>query len=703
MYTPGAGVISNQQFMRELSYLIPSFEIVTTNKKISYLNIPAAFDIETSSFYINGEKFACMYCWQFGIYNLVTMGRTWDEFKLFLKAIEILLSLSTGSRLIVYVHNLPYEFQFMRKWLDWDKVFCLENRKPVYCVSGGIEFKCSLKLSGGKKLESVAKDLTKYPCKKLVGYLDYSKIRTPLTPLTEKEVSYCENDIRVLLHYIQEKIEKDGDITRIPLTNTGYVRNHCRKNCFKRWNKYHNLMTNLTVSPQEFVELRDAFQGGFVHANHHYVRKVLHNVGSHDFGSSYPSVMVLEKFPMSKPILVDWTLSRAELLQLFKTHCCMFVLELFEVMPKRFNEHPISFSKCSECRGYTLDNGRIVTASYLKTTITEQDFFVYLEFYTFSEMRISKLRAYRKAYLPKEFVLTILEMYGGKTKLKGVEGEEENYMISKNMINASYGMSVTNPIRDEIKYINDMFVPDKANIEEGISDYNKNVRRFLYYPWGVWITAYSRANLFSGIIELEDDYVYSDTDSVKSLNTERHKKYFDNYNAQIVEKIRKAAEYHNISMELFMPMTKKGKKKIIGVWEYEGTYEKFKTLGAKRYLTFQHEHEEIHDGELTIQLTRPVYMLTLAGSNKEKTRAFLQTTGSPFDAFDDDLTIPSDRSGRILLTYIDEETEGDIVDYLGTPYHFHELSSIHMEPKEYHLSMSDQFLEYLEGMYDISE
>ena len=37
---------------------------INTNKKVTYLNIPCAFDIETTSMIINGEKFAFSYVWQ---------------------------------------------------------------------------------------------------------------------------------------------------------------------------------------------------------------------------------------------------------------------------------------------------------------------------------------------------------------------------------------------------------------------------------------------------------------------------------------------------------------------------------------------------------------------------------------------------------------------------------------------------------------
>lgn len=695
MYTVGEGILPKSEFALELYNSLESFDIVVDNKKVEYYNIPAAFDIEVSSFY-TGEKSpenkrAIMYIWQFGVNNLVVTGRTWEEFENFISLVQKIMSLNENRKLVVYVHNLPYEFQFIRKHFKWEEVFLLDERKPVYATSGGIEFRCSLKLAGGKSLENVGKDLQKYRVQKAVGNLDYDKIRTPITPLNEKELLYCENDIRVLLCYIQEKIEQDGDITRIPLTNTGYVRNYCRKECYSRWKPYRRVIENLTLDPDEYSQLKRAFQGGFTHANAHYVGQVLENVGSHDFTSSYPAVMVLEKFPMSNAQHITDGINESELLHLLLTKCCLFDIEIWELMPKLFQEHPISRHKCQICDNAIIDNGRVVMAEHIITTITEQDFFVYKEFYTWDKIAIRNLRVYDKNYLPKNFVHSILKLYEKKTVLKDVEGEEINYMISKNMINAGYGMMVTDPIRDELSYSDDTFFKVPKNILDGIERYNKNIRRFLFYPWGVWVTAYARANLFSGIIEMGDDYVYSDTDSIKSLNTESHQRYFDAYNKQIMDKIDKAAKYHGFDVDLFAPYTKKGKKKTIGVWDDEGVYDKFKTIGAKRYMTMR------------VQSTGPKHTITLAGSNKKRTMEYLEKTGDPFGNFDNGLTIPPDSSGRLIMTYIDDETSGTVVDMFGSEYHYHELSSIHAEKSEYNLSMSEEFIRYLEGLKDFGE
>lgn len=683
MFLQERGMVSPVEFISTLKPI----DYVTTNKQIIYYNVPAAFDIETSSFYINDEKFATMYIWMFGIGGKVTYGRTWKEFKNFLRVLSTVLNLSDQVRLPIYIHNLPYEFQWIRNWFEWDDVFLLDKRKPVKARTGGFEFRCSLKLAGGKSLENVGKDLKKYPIEKAVGDLDYSLIRGPDTPMTDQELHYCENDIRVLLSYIQEKIEIDGDVTKIPMTNTGYVRNYCRKECYKDWRRYRNRISSLTVQPEEYEKLKWAFQGGFTHANAHYANKLLHNVTSFDFTSSYPAVMLLEKFPMSKAKIIDTELTEEEFKNYIMNYCCMFDLELFDVIPKLYQDHPISSSKCRELKQYAEDNGRIVTAEHLKITCTEQDFAIYQQFYSWTRFNISNMYAYEKQYLPKRFVKAIIELYKGKTQLKDVDSEEVNYMILKNMLNAAYGMTVTDIVRDELSYKNGKYEMIGADIKKSIEKYNKNVRRFLYYPWGVWVTAYARANLFSGIIACGEDYVYSDTDSVKVLNVENHMDYFNRYNDEIFKKIERASKFHNISPIEFAPLTKNNVAKPIGVWDFDGKYDDFKTLGAKRYLT--------RSGKK--------YSLTVAGANKKKSCEYLISTGHPFEEFHHGLCIPKEYAKRMSLTYIDDESEGDAIDYLGNPFHFYEKSSVHMEPTDYTLTLSKMYIDYLKGVVDISE
>lgn len=707
-FSPESGLIDQVTFLKKITSI--KLPTITTNKKILYYNVPCAFDIEVSSFYYGGEKCACMYIWQFGILNWVTYGRTWDEFRGFLSVLSQVLGLSEDIRLACYVHNLSYEFQFMRKQIDFSKIFLLDERKPVYAISGGIEFRCSLKLSS-KSLEKVGEDLVKYKEHKHVGDLDYQLIRFHSTPLTEEELGYCEADIRVLLAYIQEKIENDGSVAFIPMTNTGYVRNYCRKACFKRYRSYRRLMSELTIDADEYAQLKRGLAGGFTHASAKYVGPDLYQefVGSFDFTSSYPAVMLMEKFPMSTAKVVDKIDGWNQFQYYLKKYCCLFDITLYNVYPKVDYDHPISFSKlifskdpaekAKEIAGIRVDNGRVVTAEKLTITMTEQDWFVFCDFYNFGsedsdepDFVIHKFRIYEKGYLPIEFYRSILYLYKKKTELKDVPGEEINYMISKNMLNAAYGMTVTDIVRDVLEYDyeeNEYIPKHKPDLNESIERYNNSKKRFLFYPWGVWVTAYARRNLFTGILACGNDYIYADTDSIKILNPESHMDYINEYNEMVKNKIEVAAKHYRIQLSEYAPKNKKGVEKLIGVWEFEGVYKKFKTLGAKRYMV------QKQDGS---------YSITVAGVNKKKACKYLvDYFDDPFSAFNDKLCVPKEYSGRLTLTYVDHECQGLLKDYLGNECEFHEESYIHMEPSDYNMTLSDQYRRFLQFAYGIKE
>lgn len=730
MYSPGEGIEKRSEFLLNLikDILSGKYEIVTkreNHKEVSYYNIPAAFDIETSSWYNDDSlKCATMYWWTFGIYNHVTSGRTWEELKELLEKVIEILSLTNSLRLAVFIHNLPYEWQFIRKHFEWDKTFFTESRKPLYCLFHGIELRDSLKLAM-KKLESLAKDLTKYHTQKMVGDLDYSKLRHFMTPLTPQEQKYCENDIRVLLHYIQEKIESDGGIHKIPLTNTGYVRNYCRRECYgygkknPKYQRYRRIMNALTMTADEYVHIRKAYQGGYTHASPFNMGryesgqngKVHENVGSYDYRSSYPYTIVVEKFPMSSATYYK-ELSEQELFSLTEYHCLTFTVTFTRGLlakPKvpdlYISKSKIDFTE-KDHEEPIVYNGRIFgTSDSFSYTCVDQDLFIIMQVYDIpkNSMRFTEIYAYKKGFLPTPLVRAVVKLYKDKTLLKGkLEDEDKtkdsylesliDYMIKKGMLNSVYGMMVTDIIREQISYINDEYKITESDIEEQIKKYNENKKRFLFYPWGVWVTAYARANLWSGILACGADYLYSDTDSVKLKNFANHKHYFDSYNEDVIKKLKVAARYHKIPLSDLIPEVN-GIKYPLGAWSYEGkypepAYKRFKTMGAKRYLV------ENPDG---------TYSLTVAGLGKKAGVEYLVNRATelnvdPFELFNFGLYVPPGSTGKQCLTYIDcdsVELREELTDYLGGTTMVTEKSFIHMEEKDYHFNQESQFFEFL--------
>lgn len=650
--------------------------------KIKYLNTSAAFDIEVSSWGTK-QKHACMYIWMMGIEDYVFYGRTWEEWDDAVKCISDTLNLGNDKKLIIYVHNLAYEFQFIRKRLKWQRVFATDQRKPLECeADNGIVFRCSYMLSG-ESLEKVGEKLSS-GIEKKSGQLDYKLIRHSTTPLSDTELEYCEYDIKVVIEYIRNQIEiNNGKITKIPLTKTGYVRNYCRRECLPsgnsgQWYRYRRIINQLTLTPDEYKMLHAAFQGGFTHACARYSHEIKYKVASYDFTSSYPAVMVLEQFPMSKGFKIDH-LTLEQFRYYIKYYCCLFTVTFYDIDEKITADHPISVSRCSKIKDEILDNGRVVSASELTLTVTDVDFRIIQDFYTYDSFQIDNFYYYYRGYLPTSFVRSVLGLYKDKTELKGVKGREHDYMLSKELLNSCYGMMVTNIIRDEVIY-NDDWDQSEVDINEKIEIYNNSKKRFISYAWGVWVTAYARYNLFTAIHECWGDYIYSDTDSIKLTNKDAHSAYFEGYNNKIISKIEKAASHFNLSTELFTPKTIKGETKVIGAWDYEGTYDRFKTLGAKRYMTET-------AGELN---------LTVAGINKGLAEPYLiKNYDNPFNAFDNNLTIPAEYTGKNIHTYIDDAQQGSVTDYLGNKGKYNELSTVHIEECEYHLSVAHQYINYL--------
>lgn len=681
-------------------------ELVESNR-IEYFNIPASFDIETSSFIAskdeNGEpvKAATMYIWQLGLNGTVIYGRTWDEFDNVINELVDYLELSSKRHLLIYVHNLGYEFQFIRKRFEWDKVFAIKQRRPVYAICGGIEFRCSLFLSN-YSLEYIGKNLLhKYPVEKLVGNLDYSKIRHSKTPLTDEELAYCINDVKVVMSYIQEKIEMDGDITRIPLTNTGYVRNYCRKECFyegipeddKEARKrvqmnYKAIMKSLQIqSEEEYEQMHRAFMGGFTHASALYSGRVMYDVGSADLTSSYPYTIVSEYFPMTKGEYIGSVEDNKLFNYYLSNFCCLFDIEFTNLEPIQEYENPISYSRCFIEGDYIVNNGRLVSADKCTTTITELDYDTISKFYRWDSVKIMNMRVYHRGYLPKALILAVLSLYEDKTTLKGVSGKEVEYLVSKNMINAAFGMMVTAVVRDEFEYADEWF-KKAADVDSQLAGYNNNFNRFLFYGWGVWVTAHARHNLFSAIYEFGTDYVYSDTDSIKGINFEQHMDYFKKYNDNVFEKLLDMCNHYNIPFNKCRPKTKNGEEKLIGVWDMEKPYVRFKTVGAKRYI---YEYE---DGELS---------LTVSGLNKKYAIPYLLKENNNnkdiiFEKFGEGMFIPAGHTGKMTLTYIENEMCGTLVDYLGNKSTYHELSAIHMEPQSYFMSLVGDYIKFLKGV-----
>lgn len=677
----------------ELDKILLSLKYVkkTNKSKTEYANCACSFDTETTSTKVNGQKAAFTYFWQFALTDkFYCYGRTWQDFRTLVNYISSRLSLNPGHALVCYVHNLSYEFQFMRTWFEWETVFAVKDRTPIKAMTEqGIEFRDSYILSG-LPLKLVAENLTNHTIKKLVGDLDYNLVRTDVTRVTDKELDYMLNDVVILIYYIEEQIDLYGNISKIPLTNTSRVRLAVKEKAFGKDNRYltQKQMSMLTLTPNLYIKLKQAFAGGFTHANKNYVGKIVKDVQSMDFTSSYPTVLLSSsRYPMSRPLEYHFIDNQKFIRDLHNEHMMFFFTVTFkELVTKLDFENYLSVSKCFDKTGVVENNGRVWMAEKLSVTICSIDFEIIEKCYDWLDVEFSDITMYTCNYLPKYMLESVIQFYQQKTTLKGVAGKEREYLLYKGMLNSLYGMTVTDIAKPEITYEHD-WGKELVDLPKVIDDYNKDKYRFLYYPWGIVVTALARQNLWSGILELKNDYIYSDTDSVKFINSKKHEEYFKRYNKDITEKLKAMCDKKGFNYDDLAPKTVKGISKPLGVWDDDGFYSYFKTLGAKRYVL-------IENGK---------FKTTIAGLGKKAGADYLLkiSDGNPIKAmknFKIGLFVPAGETGKNTHTYIDEKFIGNITDYQGVTRETESFTSVHLEPASFKMTMSKSFVEFLADM-----
>lgn len=563
--------------------------IQEAHSKKSFLKMYCGFDIETTKTK-SGKTFP--YHFQVNINDDYITCRTVEEH---LQMINFLVSKThvenkhrAKPKLLIFIHNMSYEFSFLRKYYDISKLFAKEKRKLVYFEIDNIIFLDSY-LIENKSLANLAKDYN-LPTQKAVGDLDYSKIRNSLTPLTYAEKRYCYNDVKILSEYAEHVyfkiyLEKEG---YMPLTNTQKVRHAMYTFIMEKGGKQALSRIKETVSalfPKSALEYRILFRwlfrGGYVHSNHKYTNILLKNIHCVDFTSSYIYVLLCGYFPMSEFKYCD---NLKEIKNHLKKDCCIMKVTFTSIKQK--TAHSIeSFSKCIDIQNYKIDNGRIISADTLTVMLTELDYQQYCNFYEWEDIEIHEFRYAKRGRLPEYVILPMLEFYKNKNTLKGVKGKEEQYMRSKNMLNSFYGCMVTRIVFD------DVILDNEGNWDKipAKKEYEKFCKSILSPYWGIWTTAHARYNELELLHSLQG-VVYSDTDSHKYLDTYHtyNQNIIDDYNKKVYNQLIIACEHYGIDKNIVIDSKDKCyytfTNNTLGFATFDGNYAAFKTLGAKRYI-----------------------------------------------------------------------------------------------------------------------
>lgn len=672
----------------EIKELLPKTELVQssgTRNRHYYIAMPATFDIETTTIpnpMGDAEKnpyIGFMYHWQFAIQLhagqnkdfLVVLGRRWEEFQDFMHMLIRHFHLNESRRLVIYVHGLFFEFQFMRLFMRVESVFARHKREPMKALCNqAFEFRCSFYLSN-MSLAKFIKNTPNAIYSKLSGKdYDYRKVRTPDTEMSELEIEYCLNDVRGLLEAIIHKLEEDN-LATIPLTSTGYIRREVREAVLTNPSNRDEMLA-MKLSPRLYVMCKEASRGGNSHSNAYLANQTLEYVKGYDRKSSYPAEMIVDKYPVTA--FREVRPSNENRISYTGKAMLMFANFYKLDMKTRITIPYIPLAKCCATYGdkrkgeFVVENGRVVKAKMVSMIITDIDYKIIESQYNF-EPEIEELYIAEYGYLNDEFRKNLMETFITKTKLE--RGDPYIYAKFKNKINAYFGMMLTDICSAEIEYTNGQWKEEKnIDIEAKLAKYYKSRKSFLSYQHGIWVTANARYRHQQGIEACGVDIVMGDTDSCYFIND--HKADFDRLNKEWIE----VCENNDI-----VPIVHVWESPtILGIWNEETTCVEYKTLGAKKHAYKKKGSDH--------------YGITVAGLNKEDGAKWLTEKGS-LDYFRIGEQVPADKSGRTVAYYHDAEKPFTItVDGCEILTG----ASIGVLDATYTLGVSDDYYSYLLGI-----
>lgn len=585
---------------------------------IRYLEDFAVLDTETSHTCINGEEVGWITSIQWIFDGKYKLYRKPSDFCKFLNSLKSKYDLNDNNMMVVYIHNMSYDMEYLYQWLNdivgesWLNVKQLytQAHKPIFIRFNGFEFRCSYRLSG-RSLDKWSKDLNTEH-KKAVGTYDYDKVIYQDTELSDTELNYDKLDVIVLRECIIKELEiNNNDLRSVPYTMTGYVRADTKSfykpkdNKLRR--KYNSEFKKRKLNVSYYKGISEAKNGGLTHGNRHLKGKLITvpagAKGKHvDLISAYPSTNMIDT---DYPIGPWWTFhlnDKKYIKELQKDYCLLIRVVLLDVCLKDDNiTLPLLQSyKC--CIGkkkgfdYIEDNGRILaTKGQCEVVLTDIMWDIISEQYDF-KCYIKEIYCSKKGKLP-EYIREVTKKYFyAKTyyksehkrleKLYGINDYRTqeaalNLLLSKQRLNSIFGMTYEDVVHNSVEfdaYLNE-FIPDMrhlddAKIEEDIEKHYSSKARFNEMQFGAWTTEHVKKQIYEAVKLIGyDHFIYCDTDSIMYIEDDTNRGIFEQINKDIRAKAIKEEAYITIDNE----------RTYFGGWDEEENFIEFKFLHSKCY------------------------------------------------------------------------------------------------------------------------
>ena len=513
-----------------------------------------------------------------------------------IECIKLILERLKGQNTLFYVHNLTYDYTFLRKFFFREFGYPIEqlNVKSHYPIQikfeNGLILKDSLILAQ-RSLEKWADDLGA-AAKKQTGKWNYDLLRNQDTVLTDDEITYAEYDTLCgtqCIDILKKQLKKH--LGQLPYTATGILRDELKK--LASDNDAKKLFNKIVPDFVDYMFMVSFFHGGYVHGYRDYLESnLLKDVQGYDFASSYIFCLLCCKYPITKFLPLENKVDVEYILRNAEDHAFMFTIRFYNIKLKDpdFPMPILQYSKVKE-KGSIVDNGRIIASQFLEMNTNEIDLELIDKYYDYDKdhVAIFNVKTAKKGYLPDWFRNHLYKLFIDKTKLKNVDSVL--YGLQKGKLNAGYGLSVQR--MDKLMYL-ELFEDLIETTEDGLDIeyhegsykldtsvdpkevYLKNIKKrsvFLPYQWGCWTTSLAMYHLFElgSCCKL---WLYSDTDSVYGIG----------WNKKLVKKLN--YKYRKMSEKAgFKAVKHEGKDYWLGVAETskKDKYSEFKYMGAKRY------------------------------------------------------------------------------------------------------------------------
>ena len=516
------------------------------------------------------------------------------------RTIELMKYHIRSDDLIIYWHNMGYDWIFIRKFMFNRFGYPKEqlSTKPHFPIlfrwENGLTFKDSYILAG-RSLERWAKDMN-VEHQKACGKWDYDRIRNQDFTPDPDEAEYIEHDTLAGVECLDAlRIQLNKKYGTMPFTATGIPREELRN--ISRKNRGRRIFNHMVPSYETYIKLERSFHGGYTHNNRYlsslYNEDLLKNVVCYDLTSSYPFALCSGLYPMERFTALDEDLSPEDILN---DRNYGYIMKLIMIAPKLkdpFEVMPVlQYSKCSNCCiNPVIDNGRILEADYLEIYINSVDLELIYKQYDAKEWICTECECAELDYLPRWMTDYVFKCFSDKQLLKG--GDPVMYAMAKSKVNSIFGMCVQKSIR--VSDIEDFETGDysKEKPQEGETrdaQYRRLYQKFcdsrssfLAYQWGCWCTSIAMRQLFYLSLCIKKDpesrikrWIYSDTDSI----------YSDSWDEKKVERFNKFCRDALKLNKYGAAYDKEGREYWLGTavsHPTEDKYSEFVVVGPKRY------------------------------------------------------------------------------------------------------------------------